>query len=224
MAIVDKPEFTDDEVIVLEDSKSEQDDVQYSGFVETVRDKFRRSKDKRLVDETRWLTAYKNYRGVYDDTTQFTDTEKSQIFIKITKTKVLAAFSQISDVLFAGNKFPIGIAASRIPDGIKDTVHVDAGIPEPLKDIYEELNVGYAGDGRDVPPGAVSARDLGPVKDKLAGVEDQVKAGPGNTPSAAIYEPAVDAARKMEKKIHDQIEESDGDKHLRFSAFEMCLF
>jgi hypothetical protein len=29
---------------------------------------------------------------------------------------------------------------------------------------------------------------------------------------------------KWKKKIHDQIEESDGDKHLRFSAFEMCLF
>ena len=224
MAIVDKPEFTEDEVISLKDSATAQEDIQYDGFVEIVRNKFRRSKDKRQSDENRWLTAYKNYRGVYDDTTQFTETERSQIFIKITKTKVLAAFSQISDVLFAGNKFPIGIEASRIPDGIKDTVHVDAGIPEPLKDIYEELNVGYAGDGRDVPPGAVSARDIGPIKNKLAGVEDQVKDGPGNTPSAAIYEPAVDAARKMERKIHDQIEESDGDKHLRFSAFEMCLF
>ena len=93
MAIVDKPEFTEDEVISLKDSATAQEDIQYDGFVEIVRNKFRRSKDKRQSDENRWLTAYKNYRGVYDDTTQFTETERSQIFIKITKTKVLAAFS-----------------------------------------------------------------------------------------------------------------------------------
>jgi hypothetical protein len=87
MAIVDKPEF-DEEVVALEDSESEQEDVQYSGFVDIVRDKYQRSKDRRLTDEQRWLVSYKNYRGVYDDTTQFTDTERSQIFIKMLVTLV----------------------------------------------------------------------------------------------------------------------------------------
>src|SRR6056297_3406812 len=182
MAIVDKPEFDDSEVLALEDSDDVQEDYQYSGFVGMVRERFDRAKDKRLSDEERWLRAYKNYRGIYDDTTRFTETEKSQIFIKVTKTKVLAAYSQITDVLFAGNKFPIGIEPTQIPEGIKDTVHVDAAIPEPLQDIYDELNVGYAGDGREVPEGAVTARDLGPIADDVAGVEGELKAGPGNTP------------------------------------------
>jgi hypothetical protein len=224
MAIVDKPDFDTDEVLALEDSKEEQDDVEYSGFVTIVREKFQRSKDKRLTDEERWLSSYKNYRGIYDDTTQFTETERSQIFVKITKTKVLAAYSQVTDVLFAGNKFPIGVEPTPIPEGIKDTVHIDSAVPDPLKDIYEELNVGYAGDGRDVPEGAVTARDLGPIADKVGGVEDNIKAGPGNTPTAAIYEPAKQASRRMEQKIHDQLSESDGTKHLRFMAFEQCLF
>ena len=223
MAIVDKPEF-DEEVVALEDSESEQEDVQYSGFVDIVREKYQRSKDRRLTDEQRWLTSYKNYRGVYDDTTQFTETERSQIFIKITKTKVLAAYSQVTDVLFAGNKFPIGIENTPVPEGIQDTVHIDAAVPEPLKPIYEELNVGYSGDGREVPKGAVSARDLGPIAKAIKGAEDQVKSGPGNTMTSAVYEPAKEAARRMEKKIHDQIAESDGNKHLRFVAFEQCLF
>lgn len=224
MAIVDKPEFDEEEVLALEDSKDVNEDSQYTGFVDIVREKFRRSKDKRLTDEERWLTAYKNYRGIYDDTTQFTQTERSQIFIKVTKTKVLAAYSQVVDVLFAGNKFPIGIEETKIPTGIASTVHVDAAVPEPLKDMYEELNVGYAGDGREVPPGAIRASDIKPVEQKIKGVEDSVKAGPGNTMTAAIYEPAKEAARKMERKIHDQLDESDADKHLRFAAFEQCLF
>lgn len=224
MAIVDKPEFDQDESIILEDSGDAAEDNEFSGFVSIVREKFSSSKDKRLSDEQRWLKAYKNYRGIYDDTTQFTETERSQVFIKITKTKVLAAYSQIVDVLFAGNKFPIGVEQTKIPEGIKDTVHIDASIPDPLKEAYEEFNVGYAGDGREVPEGAVRASDIAPLKDKLDPVKEDVKAGPGNTPTAAIYEPAKQAARFMEKKIHDQLEESDASKHLRFSAFEMALF
>lgn len=224
MAIVDRPEFDEDEVIALEDSADESEDLEYSAFVSEIRSKYQRSKDRRLTDEERWLTAYKNYRGVYDDTTQFTETERSQIFIKITKTKVLAAYSQVTDVLFAGNKFPIGVEETPIPEGIKETVHIDAAIPEPLKSLYEELNVGYAGDGREVPKGAVSPRDLGPIADAVKGAEDKIKAGSGNTMTSAIYEPANEAAKRMEKKIHDQIAESDGNKHLRFVAFEQCLF
>jgi hypothetical protein len=224
MAIVDKPEFDNDEVIALEDSSDESLDSEYAGFVQDVRQKFQRAKDRRLTDEERWLTSYKNYRGVYDDTTQFTDTERSQIFVKITKTKVLAAYSQVTDVLFAGNKFPIGVEQTPIPEGIQDTVHIDAAVPEPLREVYEELNVGYAGDGREVPPGSVTARDLGPIQEKIKGAEDKIKSGSGNTMTAAIYEPAKEAARRMEKKIHDQLAESDGNKHLRFVAFEQCLF
>jgi len=224
MAIVDKPEFDEEEVMALEDSDTEAEDVQYAGFVDIIRDKFRRSKDKRLTDEERWLTAYKNYRGIYDDTTQFTETERSQIFIKVTKTKVLAAYSQVTDVLFAGNKFPIGVEPTKIPVGIKDTVHIDAAVPDQLQDIYDELNVGYSGDGQDIPKGAVRTADIKPFKDKLEAVKDEVKDGPGSTPTAAVYEPANEAAKNMELKIHDQLEESDASKHLRFAAFEQCLF
>ena len=224
MAIVDKPEFDTDEVIALDDSREEASDVEYMPFISIIQEKFQRAKDRRLTDEQRWLLSYKNYRGIYDDSTQFTDSERSQIFVKITKTKVLAAYSQVTDVLFAGNKFPIGVEATPVPEGIKDTVHIDVAVPDPLKEIYDELNVGYAGDGRDVPEGAVTARDLGPIANQVGGAEDQIKDGPGNTPTAAIYEPAKQAARAMERKIHDQLAESDATKHLRFMAFEQCLF
>ena len=224
MAIVDKPEFDQDETLILEDSDDQQEDAIYGGFIDIVREKYNRSKDKRLSDEERWLRAYKNYRGVYDDTTKFTETERSQVFIKVTKTKVLAAYSQIIDVLFAGNKFPIGIEPTQIPEGIKDTVHIDAAIPDPLQEIYDELNVGYSGDNTEIPEGAVRPSDINPIKNQVAGVEEDLKAGPGNTPTAAIYEPAKEAAKFMEKKIHDQLDESDASKHLRFAAFEMALF
>ena len=223
MAIVDRPEF-DNDALSLEDSNNEYEDYEYAKFVQLVREKFQRAKNRRLNDEARWLTSYKNYRGVYDDTTRFTDTERSQIFVKITKTKVLAAYSQVTDVLFAGNKFPIGVEQTPIPEGVKDSVYIDVAVPEPLREIYDELNVGYVGDGAEIPVGAITSKDISSIQNKVKGAESSLKDGTGNTATSAIYEPAKEAARRMEKKIHDQISESDGNKHLRFLAFEQCLF
>jgi hypothetical protein len=62
------------------------------GIVGYITSKFQESKTARLSHEGRWLRAFKNYRGVYDSTTQFRDSEKSKVFIKITKTKTLAAY------------------------------------------------------------------------------------------------------------------------------------
>ena len=60
-----------------------------AGFVKT---KFEDSENGRRSYELRWLQAYKNFRGIYDSTTQYRDSERSRVFIKITKTKVLAAY------------------------------------------------------------------------------------------------------------------------------------
>src|SRR5690606_24865327 len=68
---------------------------------------------------------------------------------------------------------------------------------------------------------------LGPVRaalSRLPDAEKKIKEGPGKTPSSYTYEPAKEAAREMEKKIHDQLHESDASKRLRAFVFEMCLF
>ena len=64
---------------------------------------------------------------------------------------------------------------------------------------------------------------LGPLEDKLKDIEG-LKEGAGKTPSAVTFSPAMVAAKKMQKRIHDQLEESSANKHLRSTAFEMALF
>ena len=88
------------------------------GIVGTVLERFRNAESGRQLEEERWLKAYKNYRGIYDSSTQYRSTERSQVFIKITKTKVLAAYGQIVDILFANNKFPVSVDATPMPEGI----------------------------------------------------------------------------------------------------------
>ena len=40
-------------------------------------------------------SSYHNYRGKYYKNIQFTEREKSRVFVKVTKTKVLAAYGQL---------------------------------------------------------------------------------------------------------------------------------
>tara|TARA_R110000868_G_scaffold31962_4_gene116738 strand:- start:1423 stop:3546 length:2124 start_codon:yes stop_codon:yes gene_type:complete len=221
-------EAESDASITLDDVPTYSDeDPGLSSLVHHVLDKFSKSEDTRRQDEERWLRAYRNYRGLYGPDVQFTETEKSRVFVKVTKTKTLAAFGQIIDVLFANNKFPISVEPTTLPEGVEDTVHFDPKSPpnskkkEPPKDIY-----GFSGDGREIPPGATRnslLQQSGPLEDKLSGVEG-LTAGPGVTPSSVTFHPSMVAAKKMEKKIMDQLEEANASKQLRSTAFEMPLF
>ena len=196
-------------------------------LAEYIQDKFTSVESSRQEEEERWLEAYRQYRGLYGPETQFTSSEKSQVFIKITKTKVLAAYGQIIDVLFAGQRFPLGVDSTRIPEGVDEAVHFDPKDPENAIEKLEKT-YGFAGDGRELPPGATSQMmqemSLGPLINQLNEIEDKLRPGMGKTATAQTYHPADEAAKRMEKKILDQLEESSASKHLRHTAFEMALF
>ena len=206
-----------------EDADSSRDE-KVGTIVGLVEGKFYKAEKARYTDELRWIRAYQNYRGVYGSDVQFTSTEKSRVFVKVTKTKVLAAYGQIVDVLFGSNKFPISINPTVLPEGISDTVNFET-----------DLNIRNAKDrSGDIPqddmklqPGEtiIDLRErLGAIRNKLEPVKNLVEEGPGTTPSKVTFHPAMVAAKKMEKKIHDQLEESNARKQLRIAAFETALF
>jgi hypothetical protein len=226
----DNDNFIEDEAIALEDSDdSSVDDAETSNIIPFIMEKYNRADDYRQQDEQRWLRSYRNYRGLYSPDVQFTEAEKSRVFIKVTKTKTLAAYGQIVDVLFAAQKFPLSVDPTELPEGVVADVSFDPAEPEQLRESGLEEDVspyGYPGDDRDIPAGATAktlAESLGPLKNKFEGV-DNVREGAGKTPTSITFSPAMVAAKMMQKKIHDQLEESGASKHLRSTAFEMALF
>jgi len=219
----------EDDAIALEDTDDTvAEDADVSNIIPFVIERYRRAEDYRYQDEERWLRAYRNYRGLYGPDVQFTEAEKSRVFIKVTKTKTLAAYGQIVDVLFANNKFPLSIEPTELPEGVVSDVHFDPQEPEELRgETALSSPYGFPGDGNNLPPGATTKtllEKLGPLQNKLEPVEDKLKEGPGQTPTAIDFSPAMIAAKRMEKKIHDQLEESGANKNLRSSSFEMALF
>ena len=226
--------MNDDEIMIEDDAIALEDtddtivvDADVSSIIPFIMERYNRSEDYRNQDEDRWLRAYRNYRGLYSPEVQFTEAEKSRIFIKVTKTKTLAAYGSIVDVLFANHRFPLSVEPTELPEGVLEDVHFDPKEPEQMQSDPNVSPYGFAGDGKDLEPGATAKtlqEKLGVMQNKLEPIQDKLKEGPGRTPTAIAFSPAMIAAKKMQKKIHDQLEESGANKHLRNSSFEMALF
>ncbi len=232
------PHFDSDASASLADkAKDTVYDPKIGQVVSFVMERFNKSETARHGDEQRWLTAYRNYRGIYGDDVAFTDTEKSRVFIKVTKNKVQAAYGQVTDILFGSSSFPISVNPTALPDGVSEDVHFDispqaAQAAPELKKAFGKKTSGSFLMGSTAQPEALkpgetiqqySAR-LGAMADQLAPVADRLVEGPGTTPTSVTLSPALVAAKKMEKKIKDQLEEAGASKQLRSFAFEQVLF
>ena len=222
--------FETDDVSVIQDG----DDLDVPSVVSYVESRFSRAEDARYADENRWLRAYRNYRGLYGGDVQFTEAEKSRIFVKVTKTKTLAAYGQIVDVLFGNARFPLTVNPTTLPEGVAESMHISLNpqteqATDPLRSAFEqEPKVKFLFDPDEkLKPGETMydrMKRMGPLQNKLEAVSDKVMEGPGTTQDTVTFHPAMVAAKKMEKKIHDQLEESGANKQLRHTSFEMALF
>ena len=232
MADMDELSYETDDVVAAE---SETDSIfdSVSSIVSFVESRFKRAEDARLGDEDRWMKAYRNYRGLYGPDVQFTSSEKSRVFVKVTKTKTLAAYGQIIDVLFGNNKFPLTVNPSILPDGVAESVHINIdpnadAAGDILRDTFNDPapKPYLVGPDTKLEPGETLQdlqNRLGALSTKLSPVSDKIIEGDGTTPTTVTFHPAMIAAKKMEKKIHDQLNESGASKHLRSMAFEMAL-
>jgi hypothetical protein len=214
----------------IEDVKEKdlESDPSVGNIIGFINERFSKAEDARRVDEDRWMKSYRNYRGLYSPDVQFTEAERSRVFVKVTKTKTLAAYGQIVDVLFGNNKFPINVDPTTLPEGVADSVHfnLDPAADEAVDELKQTFSP-FSTEEAKLQPGETMqqlSERLGGMANKLEPVMDKLVEGPGTTPSTVTVRPAQVAAKKMQKKIHDQLEESGANKQLRLAAFECALF
>ena len=216
---------TQDEPMSAEEMEKEQEKSKLSSYI------YRRFYDcetARRSDEDRWLEAYHNYRGRYYKNVKFRDHEKSRVFVKVTKTKVLAAYGQITDVLFSANKFPISVEETKIPEGVATFAHLNPlkeqlgdGLQQPDPTIEGNMGmgtetpaptpmatpIGFEGDGKALEPGttfeSLNEEFLASLKEEYEGAD--LQEGPAPMPEMQQIKPAQIAARRMERLIHYEI-------------------
>jgi len=184
MAEEQTPELSSETAALEDVSQASDEKVYVSRLVDIVQERFSKAETARRQYEEQWLRNYKNYRGVYSDAVKFTEAEKSRVFIKVTKTKVLAAYGQITDVLFsAGGRFPLSVDPTILPEGISGNVHYDPADAMKEEGGEEESPYGFAGDGKEMPAGATEqSLKLGPMESKLEGKD--LKEGMGSSPTS----------------------------------------
>jgi hypothetical protein len=209
---------------------------QQQNLVGIIKGRFALAEDARNADEKRWFTAYENYRGLYNNSVKFRESEKSRIFVKITKTKVLAAFGQLVDVIFGTGKFPLSISETKLPEGERGQAYLDMNNPSPSLEIPDNIgnriedmpqeqmldDVGYEGDGKVLKAGATLGKGM--FEDGVEEIaEPFLKEGYSPIPEIPEINPAQKASRRMEKLIHDQIDESNGSSEIRNALLEASL-
>jgi len=221
-------EQEDSSIILSDDAKRSVVDS-LSPMTMLVKQRYESAKRTRAPQEAIWSKAYRNFRGLPGSDGTFIDSEKSKAFIKITKTKVMAGYGQILDIIFSDEKLPIEISATPEPLGVADVVHVNLqdpvgqqeAPPDPFQQKEESL-VGYGGDGNDLSPGETLADRAGAFfKRILPGAK--FKEGQGQTPADLTLRPAEVSASKMNRRLHDQLIEGEANTAIRQSTFEMCL-
>ena len=185
------------------DQSSELEAEEIPAAVGHIKARFESAEQSRLSDENRWLRSYKNYRGVYDSSTQFKNSERSRVFVRVTKTKVVASFGQLIDILFSNGDVPISIEATPVPEGISEFASIDPS-------------------GKLNQSGVIQQPELGGLGPEY-GASQNLYEGSKKLPDHNQIKPAQEAALRMQKVIRDQFTETDAVSILRHAIFESVL-
>lgn len=205
----------------------------YSSVAGLVRSRYNLAKlAKQNEQEAIMMAAYRAWRGESspDEVIAINAARQrmgaaSSVFIKITKTKATAAYGQLCEVLFANNKFPLGVEPAIKPDKLQDTVTI---VPQGVQFGEEVVDTyGHKGDGRDIPAGATPNTLLQGLKSSFKTLLEGKKVVSGASPDSKQFpelHPAQIAATNLEKVMQDQLQTGDGEKILRKAAYECVLY
>lgn len=209
------------------EGESKQTAEQISSLIAKINSRYQVAKTSRLPHEERWMEAYNNFRGIYGKRQAFRKNEKSRVFVKVTKTKVLAGYGHLVDIVLGNDKFPIKVDPTPIPEGVDEYAYV-APQQAPAKEETPELdlpfNVGHKGDGKVLPPGTTFGSKLRSLFSSTPDKKKEVlQPGINPNPGGETFSPAKLAAEKMDKLIQDQLAESNSVQELSKAMFECVL-
>lgn len=221
----------------------------YAPLTDFIAKKWFRATEGRRATEIKWLEAWHATRGEYygDDRKRLDDAlsrnpQASQMFVKITKAKVMGIYGQIMEVLFANNTFPLGVEPLNKPIGISESVYItQEGQPGSLDDASQQdpnaqgsdtdsdqdpsqsTPLGYDGDGNDPEPGTTAADLFTGYFKKFTALLSGKKVNEGPSPDkskAMQFNPADMASEQMNKVIQDQCNDGELDVELGRTVLE----
>ena len=166
---------------------------------------FQEYKDARKETENEWLKDLRQYQGIYEPDILARLNEsgaRSKVFVGLTRTKVMAAYSRIIDLLFQHGDSFFSANATPIPE-------LD---PMQAMQMRQQATEQVMAASQQLDPNM--NQDL--VMARMKELESELK--------KAEKRVADDAAESMTLDILDQLIEANAEQKLKESILEACIF
>jgi hypothetical protein len=167
--------------------------------------RFEEFKDARKETENEWLKDLRQYNGQYEPEVLARLEEsgaRSKVFVGLTRTKVMAAYSRIIDLLFQHGDPAFACEPTPVAD--LSPIQVVKLREQATQEIMMASQMMNPNMNQDL----VMAR-LGELEEEFKDIE---------------HKAAQEAAEKMTKEIMDQLIESNAEMKLKESMMEACIF
>ena len=194
LQVVDEPEE--------EPSGIQEQEVESLGS--QLRDQFQEYKDARKQTEDEWLKDLRQFNAIYEPDILARLEEsgaRSKVYVGLTRTKVMAAYSRIIDLLFQHGDAYFAVQATEIPQ-------IDPLQAMQMRSVAQEQLVQASGLDPAANQDLVIAR-MKELESEFQEVEKKI---------------ADDAAEKMTRIILDQLQDVNAEQKLKNSIMEACIF
>lgn len=183
--------------------EKEQDPEDLQGLGPRLQSLFREYKDARTDVEDEWMESFRQYLGQYDPETLAKLTgNRSKIFVGLTRTKVMSAFSRLVDLLFQSGQDFYGIEPTPLPE--LDPLEM----AEITKTATQEV---MAASGAVAPTMVMDI--INERRDELV-----------ETMREEVRRRAKLAADEMTLVIRDQLIEANAEQKMKEAILEACIF
>ena len=165
---------------------------------------FQEYKDARKETENEWLKDLRQYNGIYEPSVLAALNEagaRSKVFVGLTRTKVMAAYSRIVDLLFQQGDLFFAVTPTPIPQLNPITAM------QMRQQATQEIMMA-SGMDPNMNQDLIAAR-MGELEGEFLKMEKDI---------------AEKAAEQMTTVISDQLIEGDADQKLKQSMLEACIF
>ena len=169
-----------------------------------LRDQFQEYKDARKQTEDEWLKDLRQFNAIYEPDVLARLEEsgsRSKVFVGLTRTKVMAAYSRIIDLLFQHGDAYFGVEASEIPQ-------IDPLQAMQMRSMAQQQLMQATGLDPATNQDLVVQR-MQELEGEFQEVEKKI---------------ADKAADKMTRIILDQLQDVNAEQKLKNSIMEACIF
>jgi len=183
--------------------KREEDLEDYQGLGPRLQSLFREYKDARSDIEDEWMQNFRQFLGQYDpDVLAKLTGSRSKIFVGLTRTKVMSAFSRIVDLLFQSGQDFYSIEPTPIPE--LDPLEMAEITKEATKEVMEAAQVQSPSMVIDI------------INERRDELMDEVR--------DEVRRRAKLAAAEMTVVVRDQLAEANAEQKIKEAIMEACIF